>query len=161
MEVRFYNLGEIDDALLKYAVIASRYQGKWIYCKHKDRDTWEVPGGRREVDRARGASEPIITTAKRELFEETGAATFDLTALCIYSVRQDVPDDARSETQKIPAESFGILCFAEIYALSPLPDSEIELIEFFEEMPANLTYPEIQPHLMDKILRTPNLFTPE
>ena len=37
-------------------------------CKAQDRQTWEIPGGRREEDDG-----IINVTAARELFEETGA----------------------------------------------------------------------------------------
>ncbi len=46
LTVNFYN--EIEDALLKFAVIVSRAHGKWVFCKHKERSTYECPGGRRE-----------------------------------------------------------------------------------------------------------------
>ena len=157
MEVSFHKLGEVDDALLKYAVIASRFDGKWIYCKHRDRETWEIPGGGREP------GEAIADTARRELYEETGATSFDLTQVCVYSVRREltVRREVDSSTeQAIPHndnDSFGALYFAEIHELSSIPESEIELIELFNEMPENLTYPEIQPKLMHEILRTPNL----
>ena len=42
-EVRFYD--EVDDALLKFAVIAARSEGKWVFCRHKERTTLEIPGG--------------------------------------------------------------------------------------------------------------------
>ena len=51
----------VDDALLKFAVIISKSNGKWVFCKHKERDTFEVHGGHREF------GEDIIETAKREL----------------------------------------------------------------------------------------------
>ena len=43
LEVKFYE--SIDDSLLKFAVIISQSNGKWVFCKHKERDTFEVPGG--------------------------------------------------------------------------------------------------------------------
>ena len=43
LEVKFYD--SIDDSLLKFAVIISQSNGKWVFCKHKERDTFEVPGG--------------------------------------------------------------------------------------------------------------------
>ena len=46
MQVQFYE--EIEDQLLKFAVILSKYQNKWVFCKHKLRDTFEIPGGHRE-----------------------------------------------------------------------------------------------------------------
>ena len=39
-EVKFYDT--VDDALLKFAVIISKSNGKWVMCKHKERDTYEV-----------------------------------------------------------------------------------------------------------------------
>ena len=65
LKVKFYDT--VNDELLKFAVIISQSNGKWVFCKHKERDTYEVPGGHRE------AGENILETAKRELQEETGA----------------------------------------------------------------------------------------
>ncbi len=67
-EVKFYDC--IDDKLLKFAVIIAKANGKWVFCRHRERNTYEIPGGHRK----RG--EDILTTAKRELREETGAADF-------------------------------------------------------------------------------------
>lgn len=47
MEVRFYNT--IEDSKLAFAVIISRHRDKWVYCKHKQRSTFEAPGGHRET----------------------------------------------------------------------------------------------------------------
>mgnify|MGYP003294254995 CR=1 FL=1 len=68
--VNFYD--QVDDSLLKFAVIITKTDGKWVFCKHKERDTWEVPGGHRE------SGENINDTAKRELYEETGALEYDI-----------------------------------------------------------------------------------
>lgn len=46
LTVRFYD--RVEDARLKFAVIISRSEGKWVFCKHKERDTFEIPGGHRE-----------------------------------------------------------------------------------------------------------------
>ena len=46
MEVRLYYSAA--DELLIFAVVDSKSNGKWVFCKHKDRDTYEVPGGHRE-----------------------------------------------------------------------------------------------------------------
>ena len=64
LEVKFYD--GVEDELLKFAVIISKSNGKWVFCKHKERETYEVPGGHREPH------ETIFETARRELFEETG-----------------------------------------------------------------------------------------
>ena len=130
-EVRFYD--RVDDSMLKIAVIISRHKGKWVFCKHKQRETFECPGGHRE------AGESIEETAKRELFEETGAVKFDLTPVSVYSVVRDGVD------------SCGMLYFAEVFEFGKLPDMEIEKIEFFEDEPPSWTYPAIQIKLMEKV----------
>ena len=132
LEVNFYNENEVEDAKLEFAVIASRYKDKWVYCKHRERTTWEVPGGHREQ------GETILETAKRELFEESGAVEFDLTPVCVYAVKSDV-------------ENFGMLYLANVTRLGELPHLEIEKIEFFEDIPEELTYPLIQPKLMKRV----------
>ena len=131
IEVKFYD--DIEDQLLKFAVIVSRHKGKWVFCKHKERDTYECPGGRREGD------ETILATAKRELWEETGAIHFNLREICVYSVRRE------------NEETFGMLYFSEVEQFEKLPLSEIEKIEFFDELPESWTYPLIQPKLIEKI----------
>ena len=39
MEVKFYDT--VNDELLKFAVIISRSNGKWVFCKHKERRSEE------------------------------------------------------------------------------------------------------------------------
>ena len=80
-KVNFYD--SINDSMLKFAVIIARHNGKWVFCKHKERNTWEAPGGHRED------GEDILETAKRELYEETGAITFDIKAIGFEDVSQD------------------------------------------------------------------------
>lgn len=133
--VNFYE--EVDDKLLRFAVIVSKTDGKYVFCKHKSRNTLEVPGGHREP------GEAILDTAKRELYEETGAVDFDIFPVCVYSVIAE--DNCNGE------ESFGMLYFADIRAFEPELHSEIEKIIITEDLPANWTYPDIQPKLMEKV----------
>ncbi len=44
--VNFYD--DVDDDLLRFAVIIAVHNGKYIFCKHKERNTFEIPGGHRE-----------------------------------------------------------------------------------------------------------------
>ena len=50
LDVKFYET--IEDSLLKFAVIICKSKGKWVFCKHKDRDTYEVPGGTGKKEKA-------------------------------------------------------------------------------------------------------------
>ena len=130
MKVCFYDTS--DQKPLKYVVIISRYQGKWVFCKHRERDTYECPGGHVE------AGETAVEAARRELWEETGAEEYEIVPVCIYSVKKDSD-----------VEDFGGLFYAEITKFGSMPDFEIERIELFETPPERFTYPEIQPYLME------------
>ena len=43
--VKFDKLGDIDEKEYTRVVLVSRYKNKWVFCKHKERNTWEIPGG--------------------------------------------------------------------------------------------------------------------
>ncbi len=133
-QVRFYDT--IDDALLKFAVIITRSAGKWVLCKHRERITYEVPGGHREE------GETIEETARRELYEETGATEYDLKPICVYSVQKDSGQ-----------ETFGMLYYAEVTSFEKELHSEIEKIILTEKLPGNWTYPDIQPKLIAEAKR--------
>ena len=139
LEVKFYDT--VDDSLLKFAVIISQSNGKWVFCKHKERDTYEAPGGHREV------GEDILETAKRELQEETGAIQFDIKPICVYSVT------GKNSVNETDEETFGLLCFAEITEFSGKLESEMKKVELMDELPKNWTYPLIQPKLIEKYLQ--------
>lgn len=137
LKVKFYN--EAQDELLKFAVIVAQSNGKWVFCKHKERSTYECPGGHRDL------GERIIETARRELWEETGALDFSLVPISIYSVTGNDgihPDET---------ETFGMLYYSEIKSFGELPALEIERVELFEELPSEWTYPLIQPVLLEKV----------
>lgn len=142
LEVKFYDT--VEDSLLKFAVIISKSKGKWVLCKHKERDTYEVPGGHRE------AGENILDTAQRELKEETGAVEFAIEPLCVYSVT------GKTRVNETGEESFGLLCFAEITEFSGKLDSEMEQVVLMDELPTNWTYPLIQPKLIEEYQRRLN-----
>ena len=133
-EVKFYDT--VEDELLKFAVIISKSNGKWVFCKHKERNTFEVPGGNREN------KEDIFDTAKRELYEETGATEFTIKPICVYSVTTDKNFNGK--------ETFGMLYYAEITDFEKELHSEIERIILTDDLVDNWTYPEIQPKLLQK-----------
>lgn len=132
--VAFHNRSDIPDDRLQFTVIAARYHGEWIFAQHKERSTWEMPGGHREP------GESIDASAKRELWEETGAETAEILPVCVYSVARD------------GIISYGMLYFAEVTCLETLPQEyEMAKILFSNTLPAELTYPDIVPKLFARI----------
>ena len=134
MQLNFYELGIRNEEELTFAVVSAVYEDKWVYVKHKERMTWEIPGGRREL------GEEIMNTAKRELFEETGAVRSEIIPICDYAMNHS------------SGKQFGRLYFANIFELGQLPESEIKEVQLFEGLPENLTYAEIEPQLYKRTM---------
>ena len=81
MKINFYSIDKKRNQKLKYVIIASRFQfEQWIFVQHKERTTWEIPGGHIEP------GEEPYDAAKRELYEETGAVYYTLSPVYDYSV---------------------------------------------------------------------------
>lgn len=140
IKVTTYTKEQIADERLQFAVIAARYRGQWLFCRHKRRTTWEIPGGHRE------AGESIDACARRELYEETGVDACTLRAVRVYSA-----EDAHGI-------GYGMLYFAEVETLGQLPaDFEIGEVRLFDTLPQALTYPEIQGYLYEWIQAWLNL----
>lgn len=138
--VTFYPLGQIPEEELVYSVVAARCRGQWIFCRHKSRSTWEIPGGHIEP------GETALAAAERELREESGAIDFTLTPVCVYGVTSG------------EKTTFGLLCFAQVDSLGPLdPAMEMAEIALMGAMPDALTYPAIQPELYWKVQTWLNL----
>lgn len=115
------------------AVIAARFGGKWVFVRDRERTTWEICGGHREK------GESIEQTARRELWEETGAEEFRLYPVAPYCCIID------------GKENYAMLFYAEIAKLGELPpDFETGELMFSDTLPENLTYPEIQPPLFER-----------
>ncbi|TCS40438.1 NUDIX hydrolase [Reinekea marinisedimentorum] len=128
----------LTDAQLEWAIIIAQHQRKLVLVKHKQRNTYECPGGTREP------GESIDQCAHRELYEETGASEYQLTPIAAYSIRLH---DGRL--------SGGMMYRAEITAFAELPDFEMERVELFHALPPALTYPEIIPSLMRYVFGRP------
>ncbi len=110
----------VDESLMKIAVVAARYEGKWLVCRHRDRDTWELPGGHREE------GETIAETAMRELYEETGATEAELHFICPYMITWH-----------------GALFFAEVKRMGDMPSGfEMREVQLADTLPEKLTYPD-------------------
>ncbi len=139
LEVKFYDT--IEDSLLKFAVILAKNEGKWVLCKHRERETYEVPGGHREEN------ETIAETAERELREETGAVDFSITPICVYSVKGKTKINKNEDDI-----SYGMLYCAEIATFEEI-HSEIEKILITDDLEVEWTYPLIQPKLIEEAER--------
>lgn len=122
LAVKFYE--DVKDELLRFAVVIAKHDGKWVLCKHKERETLECPGGHRE----------------------TGAVKFKIRPICVYSVT------GKTRVNETGEESFGGLFYAEIASFGEI-HSEMEKIVLCDALPENQTYPEIQPALLKEAER--------
>lgn len=136
-EIQFKEVDVIEETLLYYAVIVVKYNGKLVLVRNRARTTWEIPGGRRE------AGESINETAHRELYEETGALDYSLSVVCDYQVDSSLQN----------GRSYGRLFYAEVNEMGVLPESEIAELQMADALPEALTYPHIQPLLLERVER--------
>ncbi len=111
----------------KYVVVFSRYQGRLLLSRHKDRDTWETQGGHVEP------GETTEEAARRELWEESGAKDFTIEPVCGYWAADNEGDPGAN----------GAIYLAHITGLGPMPESEMAETRLFDALPENVTYPWI------------------
>lgn len=124
----------VNDDEIRFSVIVAKKGDRWLFCRHNERNTLECPGGHREP------GETPEETARRELYEETGAIEYTLQQIGAYRV-----------TRFGGGSSCGMLYRAEVSTLGKLPEgSEIAEVRLLGELPENWTYPDIQPHLLKK-----------
>jgi len=118
--------GSVADPDLTYVIIGARYREEWIFVRHRERQSWELPAGHIEV------GEDPDSAAERELYEETGARDAVLTLISDYLVI----DGSK--------QAYGRLYLAEVNELGELPEHEIAETRLSTELPQQLTYPEVQ-----------------
>jgi 8-oxo-dGTP diphosphatase len=136
VKVGFYDTHFLPDCKLTYSVIVARFRRKWLLVRHHLAKTYEIPGGHIED------GETADEAAARELKEETGATEFAIECVATYSVDKD------GQT------GYGKLYFAEVSEIGPIVDtSEIEEVIVSDGLPEDLTYPDIQPHLFERVIR--------
>ena len=115
MECRTFSLEELTSP--KYVVVFTRYRGKLLLSRHRQRDTWETQGGHIEPG------------------ETPGAGEFTLIPLCGYRAGDETGSAA------------GAVFVAQVEALGPLPPLEMAETALFSALPRELTYPGITPVL--------------
>lgn len=131
-KVLFAAKDAIEDSRILYVTAVARYRDKWVFSRHKQRSTWDMPGGHREPDEA--PREAMY----RELWEETGARKAVLHEICAYMVNWD--------------DKCGMLYYAEIQELGAMPEEyEMEELLLADSLPQELTYPSIYPDLFRKV----------
>lgn len=134
------DFGAVPDAYFKYAILVARYQGQYVFVRHRERQTFELPAGHREP------GESILETAHRELCEETGAIEYDLQPVFVFRI--PAYDEAGQRCDEVAS----LVCRVEITVLGPLdPAFEIAEILLSHDLPEHLTYPVLQPALFQKV----------
>lgn len=129
MEVQFFDLNSVDEKLFTRVVCVCKYKNKWLFAKHKERGTWEIPGGHIEEN------ETWQQACERELFEETGANKIkNLIPISIYKL-----------------STYALLCYAEIESFDSLPNFEMGEIGLFETLPNKLTYPDTHKQFFEMV----------
>lgn len=137
MNTKILGLGTLK--FYKYVVVITEQNGQLLLCRQKNKTTWEFPGGHIEL------KEKPLDAAKRELREETGAVEFTIKPLFDYWTADDV------------GENGGVVFYAQVTALGKLPDYEMEQVRRFEALPEKLSYPKIQPELLEEFYRLKRL----
>ena len=115
---------------LKYVVVCTAMNGRWLLSRHRERTTWETQGGHIEP------GETPLDAARRELYEESGVTGAQLYYVCDYHGYTDT------------GSAEGAVFLAIGGTQGPMPDSEMAETALFHPLPENLTYPLVTPRLM-------------
>lgn len=133
--VSLHRLGEL--CAYRFVVIFVRVGSRWLYCRHRERDCWETPGGHVEQ------GETPLQAAARELWEETGIRCDSLRAICDYRVHLG------------NEYSNGQLFLAELGKPDRLPtppaDFEMAEVRCFDTIPDRMRFPHILPALFREL----------
>ena len=123
-------------APLRFVVVCSFYQGRYVLSYHSGHQSWETQGGHIEQN------ETPEQAARRELYEESGVKDAALIPVCDYFAC----DSEGSSNGRVYA--------AVIQEMGEMPPSEMSKIEAFDALPDNLTYPFVTPVLFEEAKRT-------
>lgn len=132
LEITFHPPGHYPECGFKYVVIGARYKDKWVFVRHKHRNSYEIPAGHIN------SGEDTDMAAGRELQEETGAIKYEIECISTYTIL---------ENNKLRA---GRLYYAEIESIGQeRDDSEIEKVIFSDALPRIISFPHVQSVLFD------------
>ncbi len=132
VQITLLQPGTVPESDLTYVVMGARYRNNWVFVRHRDRHSWEMPAG--HIERGEGAEH----AARRELYEETGTTRSRLTHLCDYCV------ESRGKKE------YGRLYGALIKKMDAPLQFEIEEVRIDSDFPGELTYPEVQRILLQR-----------
>ena len=132
--IRFHGLSS-NISTFNYVVVVAKHMGKLVWVRKIGSNSWEIPGGHVEE------GETPDFAAKRELVEETAAISFEIEAICDFSIETNV------------AKSYNRLFYAEIREFGEPGSFEIEEVMVSNTVPRNLTHGEIQPLLIDEVFK--------
>jgi 8-oxo-dGTP diphosphatase len=105
--------------------MAIRHEGNFLLVHHRQRQTWELPGGHIE------GSESARDCAVRELFEETGQRVEHLEFMAV--LKYHAPPDSRHYWGIQHGIYYGTLFSGELPSPTPfIENDEIERITFWD-----------------------------
>lgn len=140
IEITFYDY--VDPAFLTYSVILAKSGGERVFCKHREHEGYELPGGHIEP------GETALDAARRELCEETGALEFNIEPMFVYSA-----NDRSDEGILIGTETYGMVYIADIFSFENELHSEIEKIYLTEVLPEEWAYPYIHRPIVEEAIK--------
>ena len=131
--VKFYDPGYDPGRDFDYVIIGARYNNSWIIVDHRVRG-YGLPAG--HVN----AGETTLSAAGRELKEETGAISYDISCVATYKVENGTE------------ETWGRLYVSVVHELGEIKDrEEIKRIIFDENLPVKIRFAEIQNALFARL----------
>ena len=120
---------------LRFVVVCSFLNGQMLLSYHSGHRSWETQGGHIEE------GETPEDAARRELYEESGAADAELLPVCDYNAYD------------LEGSSNGRVYAAVIRRLDPLPPNEMSRVRAFDDFPDSLTYPLVTPVLFREAMK--------
>lgn len=121
---------------LRFVVVCSFYQGKYLLSYHGGHGAWETQGGHIED------GETPEEAARRELYEESGVTDAELLPVCDYYAWDS------------EGASNGRVYAAVVLRLGRLPAHEMSRLQAFGAFPEALTYPSVTPVLFREAEKT-------